>query len=366
MNFTYDFTNGNTEIVYHPEKKRIPAPEMVEKINRCVYLLNMKVRPGTEGAFAYDIKGKTNFLAWQSEASEKARHEMEGQIADGLNGCMSMGILSESVVQEKRYMYVDDRTQRINFICIPGMGNKTEEKPVKAGKKNLEDVYELETPPLPDTIPEPRSEEIYESFGNNHANQMEEKYVEIKPLEEEKEEYRESIPADRPLYEEISTETAEQVEEMPEKKEEPEKSVQSERLELYQENEEEEENGTVLLSDFEDDEDEKTVLLVSQPNGKAYLENVKTKEKFHIRKNNVKIGKKKEKADIWIKDNPTVSREHCVITYKMGSYYIRDCESLNHTYVNDRQLEKEEECMLENNNMVRLSNEEFVFKTGEE
>lgn len=337
MNFTYDFANGTTEIVYHPEKKRIPDLEMVEKINRCVYLLNIKVRPGNEGAFAYDIKGKTNFLAWQSEASEKARHEMEGQIADGLNGCMSMGISVESVVQEKRYMYVDDRTQRINFICIPG----TEDKPAKAVKKNLEDIYELETPPLPDTIPEPRSEEIYELFGNDHVNQTEERYAEIKPMEEEKQEYREYVSADRPLYEEISTDTAEQIEEQTE-------------------------NGTVLLSDFEDDEDEKTVLLVPQPDGKAYLENIKTKEKFYIRKNNVKIGKKKEKVDIWIKDNPTVSREHCVITYKMGCYYIKDCESLNHTYVNDRQMEKEEECKLENNSIVRLSNEEFVFKTGEE
>ena len=353
MNFTYDFANGTTEIVYHPEKKRIPDPEMVEKINRCVYLLNIKVRPGNEGAFAYDIKGKTNFLAWQSEASEKARHEMEGQIADGLNGCMSMGIPSESVVQEKRYMYVDDRTQRIKFICIPGM----EDKLAKAAKKNLEDIYELETPPLPDTIPEPRSEEIYEPFGNNHVNQTEERYAEIKPMEEEKQEYREYVSADRPLYEEISTDTAEQIEEQPEK---------SECSEMFRKNVEEEETGTILLSDFEDDEDEKTVLLVPQPDGKAYLENMKTKEKSYIRKNNVKIGKKKEKVDIWIKENPTVSREHCVITYKMGCYYIRDCESLNHTYVNDRQLEKEEECMLENNSIVRLSNEEFVFKTGEE
>ena len=185
MNFTYDFANGTTEIVYHPEKKRIPDPEMVEKINRCVYLLNIKVRPGNEGAFAYNIKGKTNFLAWQSEASEKARHEMEGQIADGLNGCMSMGISAESVVQEKRYMYVDDRTQRINFICIPGL----EDKPAKAAKKNQENIYELETPPLPDTIPEPRSEEIYEPFGNNRVNRTEERYAEIKPMEEEKQEY---------------------------------------------------------------------------------------------------------------------------------------------------------------------------------
>ena len=77
-------------------------------------------------------------------------------------------------------MYVDDRTQRINFICIPGM----EDKPAKAAKKNQENIYELETPPLPDTIPEPRSEEIYEPFGNNHVNQTEERYAEIKPMED--------------------------------------------------------------------------------------------------------------------------------------------------------------------------------------
>ena len=83
MNFTYDFANGTTEIVYHPEKKRIPDPEMLEKINRCVYLLNIKVRPGNEGAFAYNIKGKTNFLAWQSEASEKHVMKWKGRLQTG-------------------------------------------------------------------------------------------------------------------------------------------------------------------------------------------------------------------------------------------------------------------------------------------
>lgn len=122
MNFTYDFANGSYGNRLSSRRKRgFRNPEMVEKINRCVYLLNIKVRPGNEGAFAYNIKGKTNFLAWQSEASEKARHEMEGQIADGLNGCMSMGISAESVVQEKRYMYVDDRTQRI-ILYASGVG----------------------------------------------------------------------------------------------------------------------------------------------------------------------------------------------------------------------------------------------------
>ena len=119
-----------------------------------------------------------------------------------------------------------------------------------------------------------------------------------------------------------------------------------------------------MLSDYEDDE--KTMLLIPKPNGKAYLENTKTKEKFHIVKTTTKIGKKRLAVDIWIKENPTVSREHCTITYRMGEYYIADDGSLNFTYVNDNKLEKEESCLLTDGCTVRLSDEEFIFRTGEE
>ena len=217
--------------------------------------------------------------------------------------------------------------------------------PIKAEKKVFEDIYELETPPLPDEIPEPDSGDIYDTFTDNSLNHRKEKYLEKEEILEEK--VSSDNQVNRDLYEEISTDTAEQFEEHLEQKEE-------------------DESGTVLLSDFEDEEDEKTVLLIPQPNGKAYLENVKTQEKFYIRKNHVKIGKKKEKVDIWIKDNPTVSREHCVITYKNGSYYISDSDSLNFTYVNDYKLEKDQEYLLEDNCLVRLSNEEMIFKVGEE
>ena len=134
--------------------------------------------------------------------------------------------------------------------------------------------------------------------------------------------------------------------------------------EFLDEDEDEDEDGTVLLSDYEDDE--KTMLLIPKPNGKAYLENIKTKEKFHIVKTTTKIGKKRLAVDIWIKENPTVSREHCTITYRMGEYYIADDGSLNFTYVNDNKLEKEESCLLTDGCTVRLSDEEFIFRTGEE
>ena len=43
MNFTYDFANGTTEIVYHPEKKRIP-----EKLPAASYLHSCTISPSSD------------------------------------------------------------------------------------------------------------------------------------------------------------------------------------------------------------------------------------------------------------------------------------------------------------------------------
>ena len=338
----------------------------------------MCVRQGEETTFAYDIKEKTNYLAWQGEASEEEQRDMERQIREGLAECARMGIPPQSIIQENRYMYVDDSTQMIQWICIPAAekntdkntGRKTDkkEKPIQAALNAGEDVDVLKEPPLPDTIPEPRSGELYEPFGHV-SDKREANYMELEPSEEKNGEYGEygEIPQpDRPLYEEIGAETAEQMEDEEDPAENSMWNLMGKPSEDFTEDQTEdptEDPGTVLLSDFDD---EKTVLLIPQPDGKAYLESMRTGEKFHICKNITKIGHKRDKVDIWVKDNRTVSREHCVITYKTGCYYMADCGSLNHTYVNDRKLEKDEECLLEDKCRVRLSNEDFVFYTGEE
>lgn len=439
MKFHYDCTKGKREIIGTPEDVIQVDHKRVGFINRNPFLLNVEVRQEDTLQFVYNISGKTNYLAWQSEASAGQRQEMERKLSELLRAFAQAGISMENIIQEKRYMYVDDFEKEINLICIPAMAvEKKEAKPKedswgkasdpwdkdpweeewkeepvkKAAPSKLDskaapkvemskpDFDRIEMPPLPDEIPVPSSEEVYNTYDNvrSKENKVSEWGEEKDDLEDFfQKELKPAAPEpgyqQKPLYEEIDASSSQPVEEKsafadwrneekytapqeekytaPQEEkytapqEEKNTASREENLqEFLDEDEDEDEDGTVLLSDYEDDE--KTMLLIPKPNGKAYLENIKTKEKFHIVKTTTKIGKKRLAVDIWIKENPTVSREHCTITYRMGEYYIADDGSLNFTYVNDNKLEKEESCLLTDGCTVRLSDEEFIFRTGEE
>ncbi len=437
MKFHYDCTKGKREIIGTPEDVIQVDHKRVGFINRNPFLLNVEVRQEDTLQFVYDISGKTNYLAWQSEASAGQRQEMERKLSELLRAFAQAGISMENIIQEKRYMYVDDFEKEINLICIPAMAvEKKEAKPKedswgkasdpwdkdpweeegkeepvkKAAPSKLDskaapkvemskpDFDRIEMPPLPDEIPVPSSEEVYNTYDNvrSKENKVSEWGEEKDDLEDFfQKELKPAAPEpgyqQKPLYEEIDASPSQPVEEKSAfadwRNEEKYTAPQEEKYTAPQEekytapqeeknsvsreenlqeflDEDEDEDGTVLLSDYEDDE--KTMLLIPKPNGKAYLENIKTKERFHIVKTTTKIGKKRLAVDIWIKENPTVSREHCTITYRMGEYYIADVGSLNFTYVNDNKLEKEESCLLTDGCTVRLSDEEFIFRTGEE
>lgn len=447
MKFHYDCTKGKREIIGTPEDVIQVDHKRVGFINRNPFLLNVEVRQEDTLQFVYNISGKTNYLAWQSEASAGQRQEMERKLSELLRAFAQAGISMENIIQEKRYMYVDDFEKEINLICIPAMAvEKKEAKPKedswgkasdpwdkdpweeewkeepvkKAAPSKLDskaapkvemskpDFDRIEMPPLPDEIPVPSSEEVYNTYNNvrSKENKVSEWGEEKDDLEDFfQKELKPAAPEpgyqQKPLYEEIDASPSQPVEEKSAfadwRNEEKYTAPQEERYtasqeekytapqeekytapkeekntasreenfqEFLDEDEDEDEDGTVLLSDYEDDE--KTMLLIPKPNGKAYLENIKTKERFHIVKTTTKIGKKRLAVDIWIKENPTVSREHCTITYRMGEYYIADDGSLNFTYVNDNKLEKEESCLLTDGCTVRLSDEEFIFRTGEE
>lgn len=439
MKFHYDCTKGKREIIGTPEDVIQVDHKRVGFINRNPFLLNVEVRQEDTLQFVYNISGKTNYLAWQSEASAGQRQEMERKLSELLRAFAQAGISMENIIQEKRYMYVDDFEKEINLICIPAMAvEKKEAKPKedswgkasdpwdkdpweeewkeepvkKAAPSKLDskaapkvemskpDFDRIEMPPLPDEIPVPSSEEVYNTYNNvrSKENKVSEWGEEKDDLEDFfQKELKPATPEpgyqQKPLYEEIDASPSQPVEEKSAfadwRNEEKYTAPQEEKYtapqeeqytapqeekntasreenfqEFLDEDEDEDEDGTVLLSDYEDDE--KTMLLIPKPNGKAYLENIKTKERFHIVKTTTKIGKKRLAVDIWIKENPTVSREHCTITYRMGEYYIADVGSLNFTYVNDNKLEKEESCLLTDGCTVRLSDEEFIFRTGEE
>ncbi len=63
------------------------------------------------------------------------------------------------------------------------------------------------------------------------------------------------------------------------------------------------------------------------------LVNRKTSERVVVRKSGFVIGASPRNADHCI-NSMYVSRKHAIITYENGKYYIQDCNSKNHTYVN--------------------------------
>ncbi|MFA5043687.1 MAG: FHA domain-containing protein [Kiritimatiellia bacterium] len=60
-------------------------------------------------------------------------------------------------------------------------------------------------------------------------------------------------------------------------------------------------------------------------------------KKFELGRKSITIGRGAE-TDVLIADK-LASRVHCEISYKDGSYFIRDCNSRNGTFVNDRAIE---------------------------
>lgn len=119
---------------------------------------------------------------------------------------------------------------------------------------------------------------------------------------------------------------------------------------------------TVLLRD---DGDSETVLLRQPQKITAKLIRINTQEVFSVTTENCKIGKRALMADICIRNNPTISREHCVIRFRDGDYYIEDMDSSNYTYLNGIRVMPGHPKKLQEEDRIRLSDEEFIFRKGE-
>lgn len=73
------------------------------------------------------------------------------------------------------------------------------------------------------------------------------------------------------------------------------------------------------------------------------------------------IGRSSKGVDLCIADNRTVGRVHAVISYQSGIFYIRDLNSLNHVFLNGRQIPPERNVELKNNMKITLGDEELIF-----
>lgn len=120
-----------------------------------------------------------------------------------------------------------------------------------------------------------------------------------------------------------------------------------------------EESGEFIIPASDSNE---TVLLKKSPEKKkAYLVRVNSNEKIEITSGRFRIGADSKSVDYCISDNCAVSRVHAAIVRKTGGYYITDCNSTNHTFVNDQQIRSRKETRIYDNSRITLADEEFTF-----
>ena len=117
-------------------------------------------------------------------------------------------------------------------------------------------------------------------------------------------------------------------------------------------------NGSTMVLGYGGDQPgnagsgKRTASITRRKNGQSMIIN---KEVFHM-------GKESSFADFFIGDNRTISAAHADIICDNGEYFIRDMNSLNHTFVNDAMVMAGEMKPLASGDVIRLSDEEFDFK----
>lgn len=106
----------------------------------------------------------------------------------------------------------------------------------------------------------------------------------------------------------------------------------------------------------------KTNSLLNAPKAVPYLIRVNTEERIMLNKSTFKIGKASRGVDYTVSGNGAISRQHAVIVQKDGVCFIKDNKSTNHTYVNGKAIEEGAEEILTHDSMIKLGDEEFIFK----
>ena len=75
-----------------------------------------------------------------------------------------------------------------------------------------------------------------------------------------------------------------------------------------------------------------------------------------------RLGKEKSYVDYFVNNNIAVSRSHADIITRGNRSYIKDLNSKNHTYINDREVPVHYEVEINDGDRLKLGNEEFVFR----
>ncbi|SDI35631.1 Trypsin-like peptidase domain-containing protein [Pseudobutyrivibrio sp. 49] len=120
---------------------------------------------------------------------------------------------------------------------------------------------------------------------------------------------------------------------------------------------------TTILSAVPSNDGETSLLSeeLNVPQNLGTLVRKRTSEKISLSKSDFVIGKDALHADYCIEKNSSISRKHAMITSGRNGAYIQDCNSTNGTFINGTKLESERAVLLNNGDIIKLSNEEFEY-----
>ena len=120
-----------------------------------------------------------------------------------------------------------------------------------------------------------------------------------------------------------------------------------------------------------DDEDEATSLLIDDEATSLLSEGPQITYPYLIRKNSFdrmdinkpvfRIGKERSYVDCFVANNNAISRIHADIITKNNSFFVKDENSTNGTYVNGNRLSPNEEVQVFDGDIITFANEEFEF-----
>lgn len=123
-----------------------------------------------------------------------------------------------------------------------------------------------------------------------------------------------------------------------------------------------EDSATTVLGNFDDESEEATTVLSSTRVPVViypYLIRESTQERIQADKEVFIIGKGKA-SDYVITGNNAVSRKHVSIITRDNHYYVVDNVSTNKTFINDEQLQPEQEYEVFSGTKIRMADEDFT------
>lgn len=94
---------------------------------------------------------------------------------------------------------------------------------------------------------------------------------------------------------------------------------------------------------------------------RAFVIRIKTGEKVEVEKSPFVMGKSSH-TDYTIQGNRAISRQHAYILKENGGYFLKDLNSLNHTFMDGKKIQGQ--MPLENDVFFYLADEKFQFRLG--